>query len=208
MNEAIIQPVAPDAHEDVTSNDVVSAATASITSPILATVARLALPLTVYVSLIIFFQGHNKPGGGFIAGVLVAAAGVIALLAFGLNRAMKFKYWHVPVQAIAVIPLSGPSAGIITIIVGTAFWIASRAATVATFKWWKMACFGLIISVMTGTIPFLLGGSFMDHVVWHFHYPLWGEDHVPTAGFFDLGVYLIVFGTLMTMFVELGQENH
>ena len=215
MHDAAAQPVSVDVRDASASADGASprAASPRITSPILATVARLALPLTIYVSLIIFFQGHNKPGGGFIAGVLAAAAGVIALLAFGLDRAMKFKLWHVPVQAVAVLPLSGPSAAIITLIVGVAFWFVARGETYSTFKWWKMACVGLIISVMTGTLPFLLGpdgagsGSFMDHVVWHIHYPIWGDDHVPTAGFFDLGVYLIVAGTLMTMFVELGQEN-
>ena len=56
-------------------------------SPILRTVARIAVPITVLVSLVIFYQGHNLPGGGFIAGVLVAAAGAMHLLAFGIEKA-------------------------------------------------------------------------------------------------------------------------
>ena len=44
-------------------------------SPILRTVAGYAIPFTLLVALRIFFQGHDEPGGGFIAGVLVASAG-------------------------------------------------------------------------------------------------------------------------------------
>ena len=37
-------------------------------APLLRTVARIAVPATVLASLFVFFQGHNLPGGGFIAG--------------------------------------------------------------------------------------------------------------------------------------------
>ncbi len=128
-------------------------------SPILRTVARFAVPISLLVSLIIFFQGHNLPGGGFIAGVLATAAGAIYLLAFGVERA-------------------------------------------ARINWWKFAVVGLMIALATGTVSALLGYGFMNHTVWHL-----GSFHLPTATFFDLGVYLIVMGTLMTIFVELGLEG-
>ncbi len=133
-------------------------------TPILRTVARFAVPATIWVSVVIFFQGHNLPGGGFIAGVMAAAAGAMYLLAFGTRRA-------------------------------------------ARVRWWKVAVVGLLISVTTGTVPFLLGRTYMDHEIWHFHLPVVGEYELPTATFFDLGVYLIVLGTLMTIFVELSQER-
>jgi len=56
-------------------------------------------------------------------------------------------------------------------------------------------------------VPFARGFTFMDHGILDFHLPLLGHQHVPTATFFDLGVYLIVLGTLMTIFVELGLED-
>ena len=132
--------------------------------PILRTVARVAVPLTVWVSLVIFLQGHNLPGGGFIAGVMAAAAGAMYLLAFGPARA-------------------------------------------ARFPWWKVSVFGLLVAVTTGAVPFLLGRAYMQHAIWHFDLPLIGKYELPTATFFDLGVYLIVLGTLMTIFVELAQEG-
>lgn len=136
----------------------------SFESPVLRTVARFAVPLSVVVSVVIFFQGHNMPGGGFIAGVLAGAAGAMYLLAFG----------------------------------------AERAAAIA---WWRIAVIGLLISVLTGTVPLLLGWTFMDHGILDFHVPVLGHVHLPTATFFDLGVYLIVLGTLMTIFVELWLEG-
>ncbi|MEX0777637.1 MAG: MnhB domain-containing protein [Phycisphaeraceae bacterium] len=135
-------------------------------SPVLHTVARIAVPLTLAVSVVIFFQGHNLPGGGFIAGVLAAAAGAMYLLAFGAAKAAKF-------------------------------------------RWWKLSVLGLLVSLITGTVPLLQGKAFMDHTIaleWDTTLPLLGHE-LPTAAFFDLGVYLIVLGTLMTIFVELALED-
>lgn len=133
-------------------------------SPILRTVARIAVPLTVLLSLRIFEQGHDLPGGGFIAGVIAAAAGAMYLLAFGLERA-------------------------------------------ARVRWWRLSVLGLLCALASGTVPLLQGSAFMDHVILDFALPWGGHAHLPSATFFDLGVYLIVLGTLMTLFVELGLEE-
>jgi multisubunit Na+/H+ antiporter MnhB subunit len=65
-----------------------------------------------------------------------------------------------------------------------------------------VAVCGLLVSILTGTVPLLRGRAFMDHGVLHV-----GAVHLPTATFFDLGVLLIVVGTLMTIFVELSMER-
>ena len=136
----------------------------SFDSPVLRTVARFTVPLILVVSADVFLQGHDLPGGGFIAGVLAAAAGATHLLAFGL----------------------GP---------------------VSRFPWWRLAVVGLLVAVTSGTVPLLLGDTFLDHGIWHFTVPIRGAVEVPTATFFDLGVLLIVIGTLMTVFSELGLEE-
>jgi multicomponent Na+:H+ antiporter subunit B len=128
-------------------------------SPILRVVARFALPFSTLVAIRIFLQGHDQPGGGFIAGVLLAAAGAIHMLAFGVDE-------------VRMVP------------------------------WWRVAVLGLAISLLTGTVPLLRGEAFMDNHILHF-----GAYHLPTATFFDLGVMLIVLGTLMTIFVELSEER-
>jgi len=45
--------------------------------------ARIVLPLALVVSAYIFWRGHNLPGGGFIAGLITAAALVLQYMAAG-----------------------------------------------------------------------------------------------------------------------------
>lgn len=52
---------------------------------ILATFARLLLPLALLVSVFIFLRGHNVPGGGFIAGLVSAVALIVQYLANGVS---------------------------------------------------------------------------------------------------------------------------
>lgn len=54
-------------------------------SLMLALVSRLLLPLAVLVSFYLFLRGHNAPGGGFIAGLVLAVALVLLFVANG-NR--------------------------------------------------------------------------------------------------------------------------
>jgi len=49
--------------------------------------ARFILPLALAVSAYIFWRGHNLPGGGFIAGLITAAALVLQYMALGQNQA-------------------------------------------------------------------------------------------------------------------------
>ncbi len=49
----------------------------------LAVTARVLLPLAVTVGMYIFLRGHNQPGGGFIAGLIVAIAIIMQFMASG-----------------------------------------------------------------------------------------------------------------------------
>jgi multicomponent K+:H+ antiporter subunit A len=49
--------------------------------------ARLVLPLSLVVAVYIFWRGHNQPGGGFVAGLVVAVALVLQYMALGQQRA-------------------------------------------------------------------------------------------------------------------------
>ncbi len=51
---------------------------------ILQTGARLIIPVQLLFSLFLLIRGHNEPGGGFIAGLVAAAAFVLYLFAFGV----------------------------------------------------------------------------------------------------------------------------
>jgi multicomponent K+:H+ antiporter subunit A len=54
---------------------------------LLRTLARLVLPLALVVSVHLFWRGHNLPGGGFVAGLVTAAALVLQYMALGQERA-------------------------------------------------------------------------------------------------------------------------
>ncbi|MFT0211070.1 monovalent cation/H+ antiporter subunit A [Pseudomonas sp. F1_0610] len=45
--------------------------------------ARFTLPLALMVAVFIFLRGHNEPGGGFIAGLIVAVALILLEIAYG-----------------------------------------------------------------------------------------------------------------------------
>lgn len=48
------------------------------------TVARLVLPFLLLFSVELLLVGHNRPGGGFIAGVMVVAAIALQYVTFGV----------------------------------------------------------------------------------------------------------------------------
>jgi len=52
-------------------------------SPLLNTVARLVLPPAILYSVYLLFRGHQLPGGGFIAGLMVANAVILQYVAGG-----------------------------------------------------------------------------------------------------------------------------
>ena len=52
---------------------------------LLTTVARLALPLALLVSIHLFLRGHNEPGGGFIAGLVTSVALILQYIASGIG---------------------------------------------------------------------------------------------------------------------------
>ncbi|MDZ7263553.1 MAG: Na+/H+ antiporter subunit B [candidate division KSB1 bacterium] len=55
-------------------------------SLILQIAARHLLPIFVIYSIIILFRGHNAPGGGFVAGLLIAAGFIVYAIAYGVDR--------------------------------------------------------------------------------------------------------------------------
>ena len=55
-------------------------------SPILAVVTRWAAPTMLLFAIWLLWKGHNEPGGGFIGGLLTAAAVLLQLMAVGRER--------------------------------------------------------------------------------------------------------------------------
>ena len=77
-------------------------------STIFRTAARLLMPLLLLFSVFLLLRGHNQPGGGFVGGLVAAAAFALYAIAFGVSRAR---------QALLVTPLTLLGAGLLTALV-------------------------------------------------------------------------------------------
>lgn len=70
----------------------------------LQTISQLVLPLALMVSMYIFLRGHNLPGGGFIAGLVTAAAMILQYMANGVDWVKyRFNYNYQSIAAMGVL---------------------------------------------------------------------------------------------------------
>jgi len=92
---------------------------------IMATFARLLLPLALLVSVFIFVRGHNLPGGGFIAGLITAIALIMQYLANGVT----WTHARLPAHTHPWI-----AAGlVIALLTGVASWLFGRPFLTSAF---------------------------------------------------------------------------
>lgn len=144
------------------------------------TIVRLVVPIIVITAFALLFQGHNRPGGGFIGAVLTATAAVLVYVTFGREFLQT------------------------TLFGGETASGGDHPAT----EWYRsLFGIGLAVAVTGGVAPMFLGGAFLTQGVWFPHgLPLYGELEVATALVFDLGVYATVVGGLLTVVSEVGGE--
>ncbi|MBW6477565.1 MAG: Na(+)/H(+) antiporter subunit B, partial [Chromatiales bacterium] len=61
-------------------------------SLILRAAGHFLLPLLIIFSLFLLLRGHNEPGGGFIAGLVAAAAVALYMFSMDIQTARKILY--------------------------------------------------------------------------------------------------------------------
>ena len=67
---------------------------------------------------------------------------------------------------------------------------------------------GLVTAQLTAAAGWLIGGDVLQSRVIDFHHlPVFGDVHVATPLFFDIGVYLVVVGLLAKILVTLGGRD-
>jgi multicomponent Na+:H+ antiporter subunit A len=98
---------------------------APLTSPIFRTAARLLMPLLLLFSVFLLLRGHNEPGGGFVGGLVAAAAFALYAIAFGVERAR---------QALLVKPLTLLGAGLL-VALASGIPAALRGQPFMTAQW-------------------------------------------------------------------------
>ncbi len=132
-----------------------------------AVLVRLLLPVSVLVSVYFFMRGHNAPGGGFVAGLVMSVALLLQYIVSGTEWVEEH---------LRIYPRR---------------WIA----------------IGLLLALATGGGAVVLGYPFMTTHTAHLHLPLLGDMHVPSALFFDMGVFSIVLGSTMLILTALSHQS-
>ena len=64
-----------------------------MSSLILQTAARTIQPLLLFYAFYVLVAGHNEPGGGFVGGLVAAAALTLHAIAFGVDSARRALRW-------------------------------------------------------------------------------------------------------------------
>jgi multicomponent Na+:H+ antiporter subunit B len=134
-----------------------------VNSLILRTTTLLLITIFLLFSLFLLLRGHDHPGGGFIGGLVAAAAVALYVLAFGAEAA--------------------------TVMVR----IRPRA----------LLGIGLAAAVAAGLLGMLLGEAFLSGQWLILDLPGAAELKLSSVLLFDIGVYLVVFGTVLTMLFAL-----
>ncbi|HRO26894.1 MAG TPA: monovalent cation/H+ antiporter subunit A [Luteimonas sp.] len=132
--------------------------------PVPADLAQMMFPLTMVVSIFLFLRGHNAPGGGFIAGLTLAAPLLIQYVIQGA-ASVESRFGFDYIRAIAI---------------------------------------GLLVALFSGAASMLLDLPFLTSGHYDLELPLLGTIPLASASVFDLGVYLVVFGSTMLILSMMG----
>jgi multisubunit Na+/H+ antiporter MnhB subunit len=131
-------------------------------SVILRTTTRLLITVLLLLSVFLLLRGHDLPGGGFIGGLVAAAALALHAIAHGLPAAAQLL--RVPPQALIAWGLAAA--------VGAGLLALLQPAPFLTGQWWIVGFAGQEIKLSS---PLL----------------------------FDVGVFLVVVGVVLTMVFAL-----
>ncbi|MFC7185859.1 MnhB domain-containing protein [Halorubrum yunnanense] len=154
-----------------------------MTTTIMRTTARVTVPVVLVVAISLFLQGHNLPGGGFIGGVLTAAAFVLIYVAYDLD------YLESGVLGREVEH-------------GTSVF---EQRTVTAYR--RILLAGLVVVLASGFGGMLIGDPFLTQGYVHLEgVPIYREVELASALLFDLGVYLVVVGSVLTIVSVVSAE--
>lgn len=134
-----------------------------MTSLILSTATRYILPLLLLFSVFLLLRGHNEPGGGFVGGLVAAAAFALYAIAYDVATAR---------QVLGIDPRT---------LIGL----------------------GLLVALCSGIAGLATGQPFMTGLWSEYAVPILGKVGTPLL--FDIGVYLVVIGVMLTIIFALAE---
>jgi multicomponent Na+:H+ antiporter subunit B len=105
-------------------------------SIILSTASRYLFPMMLIFSFFLFLRGHNEPGGGFVGGLVAAAAYALYLIANGVDEAKKLLKAE-PIKLIALGLLLAVISAFISAVTGqdfmTGVWAKNEFPVIGKF---------------------------------------------------------------------------
>jgi multisubunit Na+/H+ antiporter MnhB subunit len=126
------------------------------TSPIVSLAVRAVTPIALVVAAYVLFAGHNQPGGGFAAGLMLGAIVVLRTLA-GIQQ---------PTHAVVWLSTGGVIAGLVAI--GPLLWgeamldqvvVTWEVPVLGTVKSGSALIFDLgVVAIVVGLVIALLDG--------------------------------------------------
>ncbi|WP_445619251.1 Na+/H+ antiporter subunit B [Kushneria sp. Sum13] len=131
---------------------------------ILSVAAQTLVPLQILFSLFLLLRGHDEPGGGFIAGLVVAGAFALHQFVNGPEATRRL---------LRVDPRDCIGFGLL-LGVGSALPAWWQGEAFLTAQWWEVPGLGLKLS---------------------------------TPLIFDVGVYLVVLGAVLTAVITLTEVD-
>jgi multicomponent K+:H+ antiporter subunit A len=130
-------------------------------------IARLLWPVAIVVAAHFLLRGHDQPGGGFVAGLIIAIAMLMQYVTAGAR------------------------------------W-TERHARLRPPRWIGV---GLLLAAVTGLGAVAFGYPFLTTRTLHLTLPLVGDVHIPSATFFDLGVFSVVVGATLLILTALAHQS-
>lgn len=122
---------------------------------ILSTATRYLLPLLLLFSLFLLMRGHQEPGGGFVGGLVAAAAFALYMIAYGLPETRRILRVQ-PSQLIGAGLLTAAGSGVVGLAAGSGFltglWLPFGAPVVGAVGTPLVFDIGVYLLVMGATL--------------------------------------------------------
>lgn len=155
------------------------------------TVVRTVVPIILLTAISLVLQGHNLPGGGFIGGVLTAIAFALVYITYG-SEYLAEELIPNSNEDRRLPDTSEEKSGLLSGAVG---------AYNVTFG------FGLALAAGSGLVAIALGYTFLSQsVLFVQDVPIYDMLELASALVFDLGVFFVVSGALLTILAVVGDE--
>jgi multicomponent K+:H+ antiporter subunit A len=153
------------------ATDLVKAQTAVDTAQgylmVPAVLVRAVLPVAAVLAVYLFMRGHNQPGGGFVAGLVLSIAFILQYIVSGTR------------------------------------WVEANMVLMPQ-KWIAV---GLLTAITTGLGSLALGYPFLTSHTAHLDLPWLGKIHVPSALFYDIGIFTLVVGATLLILTALAHQS-